>query len=104
MLREYAGERVIVTGDYKRRPDPTCLPFVATSCDVFVTEATFALPVFRHPPVEQEVGKLIAAREANPDRCVLVGAYALGKAKRSEERRVGKECVSTFRSRWWQSH
>src|SRR3546814_6928015 len=47
ILLEYAGERVIVTGDYKRRPDPTCIPFVATSCDVFVTEATFALPVFR---------------------------------------------------------
>src|SRR3546814_6348514 len=91
ILLEYAGERVIVTGDYKRRPDPTCLPFVATSCDVFVTEATFALPVFRHPPVEQEVGKLIAAREANPDRCVLVGAYALGKAQRliAELRRAG---------------
>src|SRR3546814_3029887 len=93
MLREYAGERVIVTGDYKRRPDPTCLPFVATSCDIFVTEATFALPVFRHPPVEQEIGKLIAAREANPDRCVLVGAYALGKAQRliTELRRAGYE-------------
>src|SRR3546814_20487241 len=109
ILLEYAGERVIVTGDYKRRPDPTCLPFVATSCDIFVTEATFALPVFRHPPVEQEIGKLIAAREANPDRCVLVGAYALGKAQRliterSEARRVGKECVSTCRSRWSPYH
>src|SRR3546814_2477074 len=43
ILLEYAGERVIVTGDYKRRPDPTCLPFVATSCDIFVTAATFRL-------------------------------------------------------------
>jgi len=51
-------------------------------CDVFITEATFGLPVFRHPPVEDEVAKLLAAREANPDRCVLVGAYALGKAQR----------------------
>src|SRR3546814_15044613 len=82
ILLEYAGERVIVPGDYQRRPDLTCLPFVATSCDVFVTEATFALPVFSHPPVEQEVGKLIAAREAHPARCVLVGSYALGKAPR----------------------
>ncbi|MBB4642518.1 ligase-associated DNA damage response exonuclease [Rhizorhapis suberifaciens] len=91
ILLEHAGERVIVTGDYKRRPDPTCLPFVATSCDVLVTEATFALPVFRHPPVEQEVGKLLAALRASPDRCVLVGAYALGKAQRliAELRRAG---------------
>jgi putative mRNA 3-end processing factor len=82
ILLEHAGERVIVTGDYKRRPDPTCPPFVVTPCDIFITEATFALPVFRHPPVEQEIRKLLDARAANPDRCVLVGAYALGKAQR----------------------
>jgi len=82
ILLEYAGERVIVTGDYKRRPDPTCAPFVPTPCDVFITEATFGLPVFRHPPVEEEIGRLLTARAANPDRCVLVGAYALGKAQR----------------------
>ncbi len=91
ILLEHAGERVIVTGDYKRRPDPTCPPFVVTPCDIFVTEATFALPVFRHPPVEREIAKLLAAREANPERCVLVGAYALGKAQRviAELRRAG---------------
>jgi putative mRNA 3-end processing factor len=91
ILLEHAGERVIVTGDYKRRPDPTCPPFQVTPCDVFVTEATFALPVFRHPPVEHEIQKLLDARAANPDRCVLVGAYALGKAQRviAELRRAG---------------
>ncbi|OJY71103.1 MAG: DNA ligase-associated DEXH box helicase [Sphingobium sp. 66-54] len=91
ILLEHAGERIIVTGDYKRRPDPTCPPFVATPCDVLVTEATFALPVFRHPPVEQEIGKLLTTRAANPERCALVGAYALGKAQRliAELRRAG---------------
>ena len=91
ILLEHAGERVIVTGDYKRRPDPTCAPFVPTPCDVFITEATFALPVFRHPPVEHEIAPLLAARDAHPDRCVLVGAYALGKAQRvmAELRRAG---------------
>ncbi len=82
ILLEHAGERVIVTGDYKRRPDPTCPPFQVAPCDVFITEATFGLPVFRHPPVEDEMNRLLAARLANPDRCVLVGAYALGKAQR----------------------
>jgi putative mRNA 3-end processing factor len=82
ILLEHAGERIVVTGDFKRRPDPTCPPFEVTPCDVLVTEATFGLPVFRHPPVEEEVAKLLAALEANPDRCVLVGAYALGKAQR----------------------
>ncbi|MBM3594462.1 MAG: ligase-associated DNA damage response exonuclease [Alphaproteobacteria bacterium] len=91
ILLEHAGERVIVTGDFKRRPDPTCAPFLVTSCDVLITEATFGLPVFRHPPVEEEVGKLLAALAANPDRCALVGAYALGKAQRviAELRRAG---------------
>lgn len=79
---EAGGTRIVASGDYKRRPDPTCLPFVPVPCDVFITEATFGLPVFHHPPVEDEVGKLLAARAANPDRCVLVGAYALGKAQR----------------------
>ncbi|HEY1124392.1 MAG TPA: ligase-associated DNA damage response exonuclease [Sphingobium sp.] len=91
ILLEHAGERVIVTGDYKRRADPTCPAFAVTPCDIFITEATFALPVFRHPPVEQEIRKLLDAQAANPDRCVLVGAYALGKAQRviAELRRAG---------------
>lgn len=91
ILLEHAGERVVVTGDFKRRPDPTCPPFEVVPCDVLVTEATFALPVFRHPPVEHEIAKLLAALAANPERCVLVGAYALGKAQRliAELRRAG---------------
>lgn len=82
VLLEQGGERVIVTGDFKRRADPTCAPFDVARCDVLITEATFGLPVFRHPPIAQEIGKLLAARDAAPDRAVLVGAYALGKAQR----------------------
>ena len=82
ILLEHAGERIVVTGDYKRRPDPTCAPFEVTPCDILVTEATFGLPVFRHPPAQEEVAKLLQARNANPDRALLVGAYALGKAQR----------------------
>ncbi len=47
---EWRGSRAVVSGDYKRAADPTCAPFEPIPCDVFVTEATFALPVFRHPP------------------------------------------------------
>jgi putative mRNA 3-end processing factor len=82
ILLEHAGERVIVTGDYKRRPDPTCPPFVVTRCDIFITEATFGLPLFTHPPIADEMAKLLGRLAAHPDRCVLVGAYALGKAQR----------------------
>ena len=91
ILLEHAGERVIVTGDYKRRPDPTCDPFEVAPCDILVTEATFGLPVFRHPPIGEEIAKLLAARAAHPERCIAVGAYALGKAQRviAELRRAG---------------
>jgi putative mRNA 3-end processing factor len=44
ILLEHAGERVIITGDYKRAPDPTCAPFAVTHCDIFITEATSASP------------------------------------------------------------
>lgn len=82
IVLDHAGERVVVSGDYKRRPDPTCAPFEPVPCDVFITEATFGLPVFRHPETTDEMDKLLAALRAEPDRCVLVGAYALGKAQR----------------------
>lgn len=82
IVLEHRGETVIVSGDYKRRADPTCAPFEPVTCDVFITEATFGLPVFRHPDTPGEIAKLLAALHANPDRCVLVGAYALGKAQR----------------------
>jgi putative mRNA 3-end processing factor len=82
VLLEYRGTRVVVSGDYKRRRDPTCPPFEVTPCDVFVTEATFALPVFRHPDDVGEIARLVQSLSLFPDRPHLVGAYALGKAQR----------------------
>ena len=82
IVMEHQGERVVVSGDYKRRPDPTCACFVPVPCDVFVTEATFGLPVFRHPDTGSEIDRLLHRLHSDPSRCVLVGAYALGKAQR----------------------
>jgi putative mRNA 3-end processing factor len=79
---EANGIRIVVSGDYKRVPDPTCLPFEVVPCDVFVSEATFGLPVFRHPDTRGEVAKLLASQQLFPERAHLVGAYALGKAQR----------------------
>src|SRR3982750_3264390 len=76
------AERIVVSGDYKRRPDPTCPCFVPVPCDVFITEATFGLPVFRHPDTGSEIDRLLHRLHSDPSRCVLVGAYALGKAQR----------------------
>ena len=74
--------RVVISGDYKRKTDPTCTPFEVVPCDVFITEATFALPVFSHPDPQQEISKLLRSIEVFPQRCHVVGAYALGKAQR----------------------
>ena len=78
----YHGSRVVISGDYKRRPDPTCAPFEPCNCDVFITEATFGLPVFRHPPDLQEIDKLLHSLVLFPERCHLVGVYVLGKCQR----------------------
>ena len=78
----WKGMTIVVSGDYKRRRDPTCPPFEPVPCDVFVTEATFGLPVFRHPDASDEVARLLKSIEQFPERTHLVGAYALGKAQR----------------------
>jgi putative mRNA 3-end processing factor len=82
ILFEWKGYRAVVSGDYKRERDPTCAPFVPVPCDLFVTEATFGLPVFRHPKASDEVAKLVASAELFPERAHLVGAYSLGKSQR----------------------
>jgi len=79
---EWAGRRAVISGDYKRAADPTCAPFELVTCDVFVTEATFALPVFRHEKAEHEAAKLLSSLKAEPDRTHLIGAYNLGKCQR----------------------
>jgi putative mRNA 3-end processing factor len=79
---DYRGSRAVVSGDYKRRPDPTCAGFEVQSCDLFITEATFGLPVFRHPPDSHEIEKLLHSVRLYPERCHLVGVYALGKCQR----------------------
>jgi putative mRNA 3-end processing factor len=78
----WKGLTIVASGDYKRGRDPTAEPFEVVPCDVFITEATFGLPVFRHPDPASEVSKLLASLRLFPDRAHLVGAYALGKAQR----------------------
>jgi len=79
---EANGLRVVASGDYKNVSDPTCAPFELVSCDVFITEATFGLPVFRHGDPDAEIAKLLRSVALFPERAHLVGAYSLGKAQR----------------------
>jgi putative mRNA 3-end processing factor len=82
IVLDYRGMRVVVSGDYKRRPDPTCVPFEPVNCDLFITEATFGLPVFRHPSDRLEIDRLLHSLSLFPERCHVVGVYALGKCQR----------------------
>jgi putative mRNA 3-end processing factor len=52
------------------------------ACDVFISEATFGLPVFRHGDPAGEIAKLLRSLALFPERAHLVGAYSLGKAQR----------------------
>lgn len=82
VVLSWNGMTIVVSGDYKRRRDPTCPPFVPVPCDVFVTEATFGLPVFRFPDAADETARLLKSVGQFPGRTHLVGVYALGKAQR----------------------
>jgi putative mRNA 3-end processing factor len=79
---EVDGLRIVASGDYKDVPDPTCAAFETVPCDVFITEATFGLPVFRHHDAPGEIDKLLHSVALFPERAHLVGAYSLGKAQR----------------------
>lgn len=78
----WQGLTMVVSGDFKRRRDPTCAAFTPVPCDVFISEATFGLPVFRHPEAGDEIARLLRSVAQFPERAHLVGAYALGKAQR----------------------
>lgn len=79
---EHRGRTAVVSGDYKRAPDPTCPAFEPQRCNVFVTEATFGLPVFRHERAADEVARLLASLRQWPERTHLLGVYGLGKCQR----------------------
>ncbi|MCJ8142782.1 ligase-associated DNA damage response exonuclease [Ancylobacter sp. A5.8] len=79
---DWQGLTIVASGDYKPGADPTCAPFAPVRCDVFISEATFGLPVFRHPPAMAEIAKLMDSLALFPERAHLVGAYSLGKAQR----------------------
>jgi len=82
VLLEYQGQRVVVTGDYKRLDDRTAQPFELVKCDLLVTEATFGLPVFQHPKPADEIARLLRSVATFPERAHVIGCYALGKAQR----------------------
>ncbi len=80
----HRGEVWVVSGDYKRAPDPTCAPFEPIRCDTFVTEATFGLPIYRWDPPERVAAEILAWWDGTraAGRPAVLFAYALGKSQR----------------------
>jgi putative mRNA 3-end processing factor len=74
----------VIAGDYKRAADPTCAPFEVVPCDTFVSESTFALPIYRWDDPRIVIDELAAWWEANRTRGVasVVFCYTIGKAQR----------------------
>lgn len=79
---EYQGEVWVASGDYKRTADPSCDPFEVVPCDVFISEATFALPIYQWDSGEITAEKMWSWWQSEPDRPSLIFCYALGKAQR----------------------
>jgi putative mRNA 3-end processing factor len=94
---EHDGLVWVVSGDYKRDADPTCAPFEVVPCDVFISEATFALPAYRWPDPQRVAHELFDWWHSNRRAGVasIVFAYALGKAQRvlAELARITSEPV-----------
>jgi putative mRNA 3-end processing factor len=79
---EAGGESWLVSGDYKRCADPSCAPFQPVQADVFITEATFGLPIYRWQSGAEVAGEILSWWQAAPERPSILFAYAFGKAQR----------------------
>jgi putative mRNA 3-end processing factor len=81
---ERDGEVWVVTGDYKRQPDPTCRPFELVKCNTLITECTFGLPIFRWRDPHKIIADINEWWQGNVEhgRTSMLLAYSLGKAQR----------------------
>ena len=81
---EYRGEVWVVSGDYKIGPDGISEPFEPVRCNVFITECTFGLPVYRWKPQQEVFGNIMEWWQDNTaqGKASVLAAYSLGKAQR----------------------
>jgi putative mRNA 3-end processing factor len=81
---EHGGDVWVVSGDYKRVEDPTCAAFEPVRCNTFITEATFALPIYTWDPTRQVLDEIVDWWRTNREqgRPSVLFCYVLGKAQR----------------------
>lgn len=82
ILIEAAGERWLISGDYKRDPDPSCAPFTPVRADVFISEATFGLPIYQWAPTDRVARDILGWWRRAPALPSVLFCYAFGKAQR----------------------
>lgn len=81
---EFCGQVWVVSGDYKRDPDPTCASFEPVPCDVFITEATFGTPAYQWEKSVDFAEEIVNWWQSNSKKGLnsVILAYSLGKAQR----------------------
>lgn len=81
---EHGGQVWVASGDYKVAPDRTCAPFEPVPCDVFITESTFGLPIYRWRDDDEIFADINSWWAANADagRASVLACYSFGKAQR----------------------
>ena len=81
---EYKGEVWVASGDYKLEDDGFSAPFEPVKCNVFITESTFGLPIYKWQPqleIFAEIDDWFAQNKRDDKASILMG-YSLGKMQR----------------------
>ena len=81
---EHEGRVWVASGDYKVAPDRTCDPFEPVRCDVFITESTFGLPIYRWVSDDELFADINSwwSRNVLEGRASVIACYSFGKAQR----------------------
>ena len=81
---EYNGEVWVVSGDYKVEDDGISGKFEPVSCNTFITESTFGLPIYKWKPQQDLYDNIITWINKNKEngKTSVLLAYSLGKAQR----------------------
>jgi putative mRNA 3-end processing factor len=81
---EHKGEVAVVSGDYKLGDDGLSTPYENIKCNMFVSESTFGLPIYKWKPQAEIFNDINEWWKRNSEKgkaSVLCG-YSLGKSQR----------------------
>ena len=78
----FAGEKWLITGDYKLQKDETCKKYEIVKTDYLISECTFGLPIFKWDQTKNIAINISNWITNSPDKTSLLFCYSLGKAQR----------------------